>query len=307
MDLDVVMSDYAGRWKAAKLKFEAATGGKKPKVTKKGLFTKARGKTSGVQSLLKVVDKLIPDSMLDPVSDKKIVKINKAVSAVKTSGVSYMADILAAVKREKDEFGKEESVIYRDLKILRSELDAIVAAIVSDQAKMYACREATIKEVSGGVKVTYMTLKTVAEGIDKTCKEGIAWAQTVLKDPTPENYNDTIFKKARNITQNFSQIVKYTVPEEASLAAQRSRLQTLEDPKIAQLVVDLDKRVTVAKEGAVPITKETGHDPFDSSLGKMGNNPVRLHDDADPDEVKAAIKHFLMQVKEAMEVRKRIW
>jgi len=301
------MSDYAGRWKAAKVKFEQATGGKKPTVTQKGLLTKARAKKSGVGALLKAVDSLIPDNMLEPVSNKKIAKVNKAVNAIKASGASYIADIQAAIGKEKTEIGKTVSTTYRDLKILRSELDAIVAGIISDQAKMYACRDAVVNDIAGATKVTFMTLKTIAQGIDRTCKEGISWAQTVLKDPTPDNYNSEIFKKARNILQNFTQIVKFTIPHEASVRGQASRLKLLEDPKMAALVENLDKRVDMAKVGAVPISKETGHDAYDSSLGKMGNNPVKLDDDASADDVKRAIKHFLRQVKSALVVRKGIW
>ena len=301
------MSDYAAQWKIAKKKFETATGGKKPATTKKGLLAKARAKKSGVAALLGAVDKLIPDNMLEPVSDKQIAKVNKAVNAIKQGGGAYIQEIQTAIDKEKNEIGKTMSTTYRDLKILRSELDSIVATIVSDQAKMYACREAVKKEVAGSAKVTFMSLKTIAEGIDKTCKQGIAWAQTVLKDPAPANYNDNIFKISRNITQNFTQIVKFTVPHEASAPAQVSRLKTLADPKIAELVVTLDKRVTMAKAGAVPISKETGTGPYDSSLGKMGNNPVKLADDASADDVKRAVKHFLTQVKSALEVRKGIW
>lgn len=301
------MPNHADAWKTAKNTFEAATGGKKPKQTKKGLFAKARAKKSGVAATLKDVDDLIPASFLDPVSDKTMAAINKKVAAAKKAGLGYIATVQGAIDKEKDDIGgKDASTVYRDLKILRNSLDAILANVTKEQAKLDAARAATRKEIAGGVKVTYMTLKTLAQGIDANCKEGLTWAQKVLKDPTPKNYNAGILTISRNIMQNFTQIVKFTVPEEASALAQKSALKALADPKIAQAVVTLDKQVTMIKAQCVPISKQTGGSPYDSSLGKMGNNPVELPDDASADDVKRAVKHFVGQVKAAHALRRGI-
>jgi len=301
------MSDYAVKWKTAKVKYETDTLRKKPSETVKILTKKIRVK-SGVAAKLKEVDKLFPVDMRDALDDKDIGKVRKATIEARKAGLAYIAAIEKDIAKEKAAIGgKDASVLYRDLKILRASLDAIMEAIKSDLAKMEAARVAARRDVDGALKATFITLRTLREGIDRNGKAALLTCQKLLKDPTPDNFNAVFPKAARDLTQQFAQIKKWTLPDTiGDPVTRQNRLDQLQDPKLARAVDELNAKVAHFKTEVLPYLAENGNTAANASLGKMAAHPIRVADDATPQDVKAAVKNFAQQVKEAITIGRKM-
>ena len=301
------MSDYAVKWKAAKTKYEADTLKKKPAETVKFLGKKIRIK-SGVAGKLKEVDKLFPTDMRTALDDKAIDKVRKVSVDARKAGLVYMTAIEKEVTKEKAAIGgKDASLLYRDLKILRASLDAIMGSIKSDLAKMEAARLAAKRDIDGAIKVTFITIRTLKEGIERNGKGALLACQNILKDPTPKTFNDAVPRAARNLTQQFANIKKWTLPEEIGNKTHReNRLKQLQDPKLAAAVEELNAKVAHFKREVLPLLAENGNSAANASLGKMANNPINIADDATPNDVKVAVKNFAGHVKNAITIGKKM-
>lgn len=297
------MPNYLSTWKAAKQKFENATGLKKPTETMKVFSVEVR-KSAGVESALKAVDKAVPDNLLEPLSTKAIKAIAKAVAEADAAGTKYLKVLETHIEKEKKgPGGKEASAIYRDLKILRAELEAIIAGAKSDVAKAYASRESLEKEVSKMYRNTFITIKTLAEGIERTSKEALVYAQAILKNPTPQQFNSSFDTAARNLTQNLANVRKWTMPSEIDPVYQKKRLEALEeDSKIAEAVHDLYHTSEKCKRAVLPLLAQRGNSPLNADLARMANNPPRFPEDTTKEDVIAATKHFVAQVKECLRI-----
>lgn len=301
------MSDYKAKWKSAKAKFEGSTGVKKPAPTKKNLFGKAVRQKVGIGETLGKFDKLMPASHDTPLDAKTQEQLGRIASQVGEEVRSYLDLLNDAINKEKDEHGKAAGSIYRDLKILRAELEAIVADVRADIDKIYAFRQAAGKDFDMAAKSHFTIFKTLKTSIDKNGKKALLAMQNILKDPTPATYNAAFPKAARDITQTIGQIFKYTMPDEfLNEAQQATKHKYMDNPKIAEMVVDLDKRVAHFKRETVPLMNNAGSTPMNSTLSKLCNTPIKFGEDASREDVIAAAKHFGRQVKTAIELGRKI-
>ena len=73
------MANDSSTWKAAKQKFESATGMKKPTKMMKVFSVEIR-KSSGLESTLKTVDKAVLQNLLEPLLSNSIKASDKTVA-----------------------------------------------------------------------------------------------------------------------------------------------------------------------------------------------------------------------------------
>lgn len=295
------MSDYASQWARAKKTYEDNTGKKKPAESDGKWYEKIRSK-SGVAAELKAIDKLIPANLADSLSDKQMKKVEEHLVKAKTAADKYVVLVNTAIGKEKA-LGKATSDIYRDLKLLRATLDTIIASIEQDVAKMHAARSAAADGAGQAQKVTYIAIKSLAEGIDRNAKQALMLGQAILKDPRPETYNKHIQKATRDFTQQLANIRKWTMPELLHPTHANNRMLALQDPGVYKAVERLYHKVATIKAQTLPFVQQTGSTPMDASLGKMAEDTVKLPLTATPAEVTAAAKYMMQQIKAAMAVR----
>lgn len=297
------MTAYAAEWKAAKLKFENDTGVSKPTEIGKVLGKEYR-KSTGIESALEDVDNAVPSNLLEPVSSRQLKNLEKATDELEKVGSKYLQLLEGCIDDEKNAIGgKAASAVYRDLKILRTSLEKIIANAQSDLAKAKACLEAVKEGVSKEYKVTYITIKTISEGIQKSAKQALLYAQGILKNPTAEVFNAAFDKAARDLTQNLGNIRKWTLPEEIHPEYQKKRMEAMQDDaKIYEVVLDLYHKVENCKRRTLPLLAQQGDTPLNADLARMANNPPRFPGGTDEQTVIAATKHFIAQVKEAVAI-----
>lgn len=301
------MSDYQGEWEAAKEKFENTTGVKKPAPTKKNLFGKVVRQKVGIGEAFGAVDKLMPEDEGATMRQKDLDKLGALVSAAAQEVRDYLKLLTDAIDKEKEEHGKGADAIYRDLKILKAELEAITATMKGKLSWIYAERQAISKGIEGGAKGYFKMFQTMKSNIEKNSKKALVVVQDLLKDPTPQKFNAAFPKAARDLTQNIGQIHKFTVPEEfVNEDALKTKAMALENPQIVEAVIDLNKRVEHFKLETIPLMREEGDTPKNSTLARFCNSPIRLADNAPPEEVIAAAKNFGKQVKKAYELGQKI-
>jgi len=304
------MSDYKGDWETAKTTFEESTGVKKPAPTKKNLFGKAVRQKVGIAEAFGKVDKLMPDTNkideMTAMKQKEVDELGPLVSKAGQEVRDYIKLLTDAIDKEKEEHGKGADAIYRDLKILKAKLESMTAQMKSELDKVYNYRRASsegLEQMATAYLTSFRTLKT---SIDSNCKKALVVIQQLLKDPTLQNFNDAFPKTARDITQPLQQIQKFTLPDELRPDQLKSREKTMENPKVVEGVVELEKSVAHFKREIIPLMTETGTTPMDSSLGKFANHPIKFEQGASQEDVIAATKNFGRQVKQAIELGKKI-
>ena len=65
-------------------------------------------------------------------------------------------------------------------------------------------------------------------------------------------------------------------------------------------------QTAVRKRETIPLMREEGTTPMDSTLAKFCNSPIRFADNASSEDVIAATKHFGRQAKAALELGSKI-
>lgn len=300
------MSDFKGEWEAAKSTFENTTGVKKPAPTKKNVFGKAVRQKVGIGEAFGKVDKLMPEDDGSTMKQKDLEQLGRLVSAAAQEVKDYVKMLTEAINAEKDEHGKGAEAIYRDLKILKAELESSTADMKAQLDKIYVVRRGVNEGLNRKATMFLTNFRTLKSSIDRNGKKALLVVQQLLKDPTPTAFNSAFPKAARDITQNIGQIQKFTLPDEINANALRTRGEALEDPKVAEAVIELEKKVGHFKRETIPLMRETGTTPLDSTLAKMCNSPPRFLETATKEDVIAATKHFARQVKKAMELGQKM-
>lgn len=300
------MSDFKKQWEAAKKKFESTAGVSKPAPTKQNLFGKAVRQKVGIGEAFGKVDKLMPQDDGTTMKPKDLESLGRLVSAANEEVRGYINFLTQAITKEKDEHGKGADAIYRDLKILKAELEAITAAMKSQLGQIYAVRRADSEGLQRKATMFITSFRTLKTSIERNGKNALVVVQELLRDPTPEKFNAAFPKAARDITQNIGQIHKFTLPGELNPTALKTRTEALQDPKIAEAVIELEKRVAHFNRETIPLMREQGTTPLNATLAKLCNNPPKFADDAPQEDVVEAIKHFGRQVKQALELGKKI-
>jgi hypothetical protein len=300
------MSDFKGEWEAAKSTFENTTGVKKPAPTKKNVFGKAVRQKVGIGEAFGKVDKLMPDDDGSTMKQKDLEQLGRLISAAAQEVKDYVKMLTEAINAEKDEHGKGAEAIYRDLKILKAKLESSTADMKAQLDKIYVVRRGLGEGLNRKATMFLTNFRTLKSSIDRNGKRALLVVQQLLKDPTPQNFNSSFPKAARDITQNIGQIHKFTLPDELNATALRTRGEALEDPKVAEAVIELEKKVAHFKRETIPLMREAGATPLDATLAKMCNSPPRFLEDATKQDVIAATKHFGRQVKKAMELGQKM-
>lgn len=293
------MSDFAAQWKKAKTDF-----GKHEKPAEKGhaLWLVPYRKGTGVDSSLKSLDKLFPSNLAETAADKVIAAIGVEVKSLETLSKAYISVLDQAIQKEKP--SKETSDTYRDMKILRTTLDAILQKAKLDYAKMTQAKDATAAGVAAEVRQMFISLGVVSPGLRAACAKALQECQEMLKNPTVKGFNDWAgagSSGARGITQNLAQLVKWAIPAEANILQLNSREKYLDDPHVKEQIHDLYTKVgLIRKEVVIKHANPVGDTPFNANVGRMGNNAPTLAPTATRDDVIRAVKHFSEQVKNVL-------
>lgn len=300
------MSDFKAQWEAAKGRFENTAGVKKPAPTKKNIFGKAVRQKVGIGSAFERVDKLMPVDDGTSMAQKDLEKLGPLVSAASAEVKSYIALLTTAIDKEKTEHGKGADAIYRDLKILKAELAAMTADMKAMLDKIYVGRRIAGQDVERKASMFIRNFETLKSSIDRNGKKALVVMQQILKDPTPATFNSAFPKAARDITQNIGQIHKFTLPEELNAHSLELRTDQMKDPKIAEAVIELERKVGHFKRETIPLMRDAGTTPTDATLAKFCNSPPRMPDDASAQDVIDGAKNFGRQVKTAIELGRKI-
>jgi hypothetical protein len=170
-------------WQDTKDEFQKLTGQNTPKP--KSFLPRAFNHT-GMTSALKAVDKAVDD-----IDDKKKQKLatypdflKKADAAAKTLHTTVASYLKLVEKEALDEVGDdgEKSQLYRGLKYLKAQVNAIVAR--TDNS-INACRVANDKQLSQTQRFAAL-LRTA---LKSACAAGTAATKRIKAEPTAEVYN----------------------------------------------------------------------------------------------------------------------
>lgn len=295
------MGALTDKWNAAKGKFETTTGVKKPKevaALKLGPFVKEYEKQSGLEKAFEAVDKLIPLSLETVIGQKNEKKLEEAVKDLKGRAQTYIGVLNTEIAEVKKAGGKVDTV-YRDLKILRSELEACTARAALDHSKVVAFREAKENKVSDTSAKTLMMLKSLSQSLDYNIANGTKLAQEMLKEGTAAYYNLKIQDASRNITQPLVNVVKFGMPSEMNEKAQESFKEAISDSTVFETAKQIASGVITLQKELLKYIKVEGSTPFDANLVAMGGGKVKLDKDAPKEDVVKAVKNYLTQVKSA--------
>ncbi len=300
---------YEADWKAAKNKFEAATGADKPTKTG-GLWKIKWRKSSGLEDAFKAVDKYYDGKSFDDwmaFTPKQMDSFKKAVEDLKKTERAYIPQLEKAIEDEK-KTDKTLSNTYRDLKILKAELDKLVASAELQFAQIEAKRETTIGGVAGECKAFYEQLRKIKENLRLGCAKGVAKAQNLLKSLDAVAYNAEIETMARDITQPLQNIRDFSFPKDIIRQDKQALVQeAMMDKSFQNMARSLFETSQYCKTDIAGLLAVSGNTPTDASLVRMANNPPRLDvTTAGPDDVKAAVKHFIGIVKEVIELHKKL-
>jgi len=295
------MSTFSNEWAAAKTKFENDTDAKKPVQKGKLLFISYR-KSTKIEGALESLDKLCPGPInLQTATSDVLAKAVPLVDDLKKKTDAYRKELDDAIKTEKP--NKDNSETYRSLKILRATLDKIVSEVEHDLGVGNAAQYAKKMAYEGSASAAYKALQPIRTAIDSNCKKGIAVAQGLLANPTPQAFNDAFPKAARDITQPVGNLYKYSFPDELTGRSKETVEAHLNaDPRLLLKCLDLKKASVQVKTFLEDFAKPSGNDCTDANLWKMANSGPTLAADADPITVKKAIKNYLLQIKEAQKL-----
>jgi hypothetical protein len=179
----------------------------------------------------------------------------------------------------------------------------MTAAMKAKLDQIYAVRRANSEGLERKAKMFITSFRTLKTSIERNAKKSLVAVQEILKDPTPDNFNKAFPTAARDITQNIGQIHKFTLPDEfLNERVLTTRAEAMEDPKVAEAVIELNKRVAHFKRETIPLMREEGTTPMNSTLAKFCNNPIRFETNAPREDVIDAAKNFGRQVKTALEL-----
>jgi hypothetical protein len=197
---------YTKRWKAAKLKFKATTGAKKPAPIYVKNFTAFGTKIAGVEkrlgtgieSALKTAEAALPKAFQGP---KGVQVYDAALLALDTKTTEYLH--LLEVEIHNAPPGVDGATWNAAVLALKTELRRIKLEMKAyrDKATQSESKRAAI------AKTTETLMHTMAVNIDKAQ----AWIAQARKETTPNDYNSTGNTLARNITQALMNLHKLPI------------------------------------------------------------------------------------------------
>ncbi|MDB5818279.1 MAG: hypothetical protein JWQ11_1919 [Rhizobacter sp.] len=295
------MGVLTDKWNGAKTKFETTTGVKKPKEVasmKLGPFVKEYEKQSGLEKAFEAVDKLIPASLESLIGKKKEKQLDEAIKELKTKAQTYGGVLNTEIAEIKKTGGKVDT-IYRDLKILRSELDACTTRATLDHSKLVTFREAQEKNVSTTSAKTLMMLKSLSQSLDYNIANGTKVAQEMLKAGTAAFYNQKIQDASRNITQPLVNLIKFGMPAEMNEKAHASFKEAIADSTVYEAAHQISGAIHSLQQELLKYLKAEGSTALDANLVKLGSGSVSLDNAASKEDVVKAVKNYLLHAKSA--------
>jgi|GEM_PF-4502624 len=297
-------------WKAAKTKFETATGVSKP-TKLDGVWKVKWRKKSGLEEAFKKVDHFIDGKSqaewLD-LSAKDMKNWRKAIDDLKKSHVTYLPEIEKAIQAEKNGTGgKDASAVYRDLKILKTDLAKFVTRAEFDYAQVVAYRETELGGMASQCKAFYQQIRKIRENLQNGIAKALSKGQGILKSGVPKDYNDNIESMARDITQPLQNIRDFSFPVDIIRPDKQEKVyEALEDKDFFQQARALFEYSQHARGEITQILVSAGDTPFDATIVRMANNPPKLATTASADDVKRAAKHVIGLVKAAEKINAKL-
>lgn len=295
------MSAYANEWKVAKEKFKKYTQEKAPKEDKNSPLAEGAKHKSGIEGLLKRVDKLIPEkNAFDTVSNDDIQNIQKNLNDIKKKAAAYVNLLDKAIAKEKAAVGgKNFSASYRDLKILKAELDRIVASITADHKSLTVAKQASEKNLQRKTETIFKDLKAAKQRVLQQVAKSIVLAQKILKNPTVENWNYYNQSMCRDVTQPLSNIEKWGTKDAANARQKAMRDGDIaKDPELKKFVELLQQEILKVEGEIHEFGKQKGNNAFNGSLAYLAQGKGILKPENTPDDVVKAVKNVLKQLKE---------
>jgi len=188
------MPKYQDKWKKAKLLFKSTAKVKKPSAQVDSLFRKR----AGIDSALEKLDKAeLKRPMAVPAAYKEF---ESAAKLYFPASASYVKVLQTAVGKVPDKADKEGYL--RGIKVLQTQLKSLDASIKT-ALKMH-------KSSLDGRRGMEIMADNLMDMVESSCNAALAWVARVEAQPTPENFNKSIQKYARDITQNIGNIDKLT-------------------------------------------------------------------------------------------------
>lgn len=233
--------------------------------------------------------------------------MDAALKKLRKAGSAYVKMLGSCLKTEESGKGlKGGSAIYHDLEILRLNLQGVSKIPRQGVAHTCAWRDSVDKsaetDILEDLKMTCMSLKILGQSIYSEGERSLAYAQVILENPTPEQFNSLINDAARNLTQHLFDIRNWTMPRRISEAGQSKRMEAMQDRAIYRIVGNLYHLAERCKGDVLPLIARTGSTPLDANLSRMASDPPRFDETASQEDVIKATEHFIRQVKMAMEI-----
>jgi hypothetical protein len=188
------MGKYQDKWKKAKELFKSTAKVKKPSATVDSFFRKKTGIDASLAKLDLAESKR---PMAVPAAYKDFAVAAKMYF---TASSSYLKVLQSAVAKVPDKADQES--YQRGIKVLQTQLKAL------DSSVNTALK--THKSALDGRRGMEVMADNLMHLIDSSCNAALAWVARVEAQPTPENFNKSIQKYARDITQNIGNINKLT-------------------------------------------------------------------------------------------------
>jgi hypothetical protein len=234
-------------------------------------------------------------------------KLVTLVPKLERESTQYLQALEMEIHKEKwGDGGKENSVVYRDLKIHKAEVQEIVSIIKTESVKARAHKQA-----EGHTKVhVLVTLAALVDGIRSRAHSALLWGQQRLQDQDCAKFNSGIQGAARDLTQQLANLKKYALAEDQNAAQLASRGNTPQDtPELrnyAQVLSEQVRNAGVTEDVLVLLRKPGTETALGATLADLATGQCKLPDGSPPKDVVAATKHFMNMVKRCLEIADRM-
>ncbi|HEY1067872.1 MAG TPA: hypothetical protein VGE52_17245, partial [Pirellulales bacterium] len=241
-------------------------------------------------------------------SAKEVKNWRKAIDDLLKKAGDYLPEIEKAIEGEKSkDGGKEASLIYRDLKILKTDLNKLTARAEFDYAQVTAKRETELGGVASSCKAFYEQLRKCKENLKNAVAKANSKAQAILKSGAVADYNTNIETMARDVTQALQNIRDFSFPLEIIRPDKQEKVYAaLEDKDFYTQARTLFETSQLVKGELLQVLAVSGGTPLDASIVRIANNAPKLANDATADDVKKAAKHFLSLIKAVEKIQAKL-
>jgi hypothetical protein len=188
------MTTYGEKWKAAKKLFKDTAKVKKPSAKVDSFFRKP----AGIDKTLEAVDKAGAKQINFKAADLR--EFEEAIAEFRVAAAAYVKVLDATVGAEPT--GTDKVAYQKGVAVLKTQLKAL-------DSSMKSMVTSARSSVSGRKGMEVMA-DSLMDLIESSCNSAEAFIAKVRAKPTPEMFNTSIEKSARDITQNIGNIDKLT-------------------------------------------------------------------------------------------------